>query len=110
MKTESLKAAFLSVLAFGLLLVNIILPAKTITSNEGQPQAIFAAVATGGSLAAVADAVGAGMLSGLSTEVEELAPAFALAGSGATMAEVLVCLGEILAVGAGIGVLLAIAG
>lgn len=108
MKTESLKATFLSVLAFGLLLANI--TAKTITSNEGQPQAIFAAVATGGSLAAVADAVGAGMLSGLSIDVEELAPAFALAGSGATMAEVLVCLGEILAVGAGIGILLAIAG
>lgn len=61
-------------------------------------------------MAAVGDAVGAGMLSGLSIEVEELAPAFALAGSGATMAEVLVCLGEILAVGAGIGILLAIAG
>lgn len=110
MKAESLKTTLLSVSAFGLLLVNIILPAKTITSNQEQPQAIIACVASGGSLATFLPTLGQGVLAGLTIDVEELAPAFALAGSGATMAEVLVCLGEILAVGAGIGVLLAIAG
>ncbi len=109
MKTESLKTVFLSVLAFGLLLVNIILPAKTITLNQEQPQAIIACVASGGSLATFLPTLGQGVLAGLTIDVEELAPAFALAGSGASMGEVVAMLFSILGVGLGVGVVLGLA-
>ena len=108
MKTEILKKSLLSLLAVGLLVVNIMLPSKTVTQEE-RPQAIIAVVASGGSLATFLPTLGQGILAGITIDVEELAPAFALAASGATMGEVVGMLFSILGIGLGVGVVLGLA-
>ena len=107
MKTKLLKKSLLSLLAIGLLAVNIMLPAKS-TPHKEQPQAIIAFFANGGKLEKIGEAFGGGIIAGV-TAVADLAPAFEAAAAGAGMAEVVGIVGGIIGAAFGWGAVIAVA-
>ena len=77
--------------------------------NDDQPAAIIALIASGGDISKAGEGALGGLITGLTVDVEELAPAFTAAAAGASVAEVAGILVGIMGVAAGIGAVFAIA-